>query len=332
MQEVQQTNNLLTTCPKEIPIHFVSALYNAQPAARADYVPKEIVHDTFPKSLEIVAHAAIHQAKANRIRGKNIQYKYTLYTEAALADDLRDEIKKVEQKLAEIYGEMATAVFDVEVNAVDVPDIVEEFYFHHRVVRTNNIRLPSHRNPLKDGAKFLQMINCKVQLLKRVAAVTNAQYVMWIDAGFAKVLDKPVKPLASGIRFRDFLFTAVSVLNFERQYDCAACGCLERSIHGYHPYEWYNMPDWRYMGGWFIVRKTTAEFVAQSIAEMVTQTWMQEFVQSGEGRLTYESCIWAQLFDCRPRTQSTPMCKWVYSDTDERFLSFENVSNGKLQV
>jgi hypothetical protein len=348
---MKQEKKPLSSSPESLPaIHFVSAIYMAHPPERGDYIMQDMLLDFFPKSLEIVGHGAIQRYR-NDTPTPSAPYQYTVFTEPGrLADAVRTTVAEVMDRLRQTYNHnnnnnnadtsddpLKLLGFEVTVNDTDVPDIQAEFFRAHPRIPDPmrdgycRVTLPVHRNPAKDCGRFLQLINCKVPLMRRVASVAEAPLLMWIDAGFAKILDKPVNPKTSGLNMARFIRDAFSSFcgnrSHSRSLDASACGNLQQSIYGRNPDRRYEIPDWRYLGGWFIARRSSIDRVAQRVGFEVERCWLDEYSRSGKGRLTWETCIWTQAFDIPEnwRDNRTPVSfDWIYSDTDEKFLHYEN--------
>lgn len=140
--------------------------------------------------------------------------------------------------------------------------------------------LPDERNRMKDTKEFMILMNAKPEFLRRVhAAVPDASYYVWIDAGIQKILHYyPTEALTQMVA------------------RCAALRTDKILIPGIEPPKQYSTVSelaravyWRICGGFCIVPAALV-----GILEEATMGVARDLL-SQTGKLTWEVNIWGYL-------------------------------------
>ncbi|MFM9108752.1 MAG: glycosyltransferase family 25 protein, partial [Chloroflexota bacterium] len=158
-------------------------------------------------------------------------------------------------------------------------------------------RLPSGRNPHKDHADFLVLINGKTEVVARAVAegLVQTPYTGFIDSGIAKVLRHPAQSFERLAGADLSGLDRVLIPGFDRNAPCSIEDLTSRAT-------------WMFCGGLFIVPSMLAEaFNRRCLAAF------EEFL--ARGSLVWEVNVWARVAGLQPE-----LFEWYWADHDDGML------------
>ncbi len=174
-----------------------------------------------------------------------------------------------------------------------------EFETYRMCLTADAARLPLQRNPAKDTAPFMGLMNTKVEMLWRAMPFLPAEvtHVAWIDAGITKILKEG--PASERIKAA---FAAHPKTPWSSR-SVSIPGCVASPLPPSS--DWVC---WRFCGGFFVIPTSLITSFYGAVNDMLA-TWLRA------GHLAWEVNIWAAL-EWKERAWFT----WWGGDHDETML------------
>jgi len=148
----------------------------------------------------------------------------------------------------------------------------------YRIAINYTRELPTSRNPEKDTKEFFALMNTKMELVRRAAALWPAvETFQWIDFGIMKIMKQ-----------RETVITRLRELDRGVFQKMTVPGCWAEG----HAFS-VDSIHWRFCGGFFILPRLLIERFYQHSKCVLT-----DFCTQSQYKLTWETNVWTVIESC----------------------------------
>ena len=155
--------------------------------------------------------------------------------------------------------------------------------------------LPSHRHPTKDTKEFFSLMNTKIEFMKKGAALTDHNTLIWLDIGLLKIAANKERCIQHLHAIHRHIYDKITIP-----------GC------------WSHMPacdlnhvNWRFCGGLLIMPRMFLDRFYDHSKNVLT-----DFCTLPIYRLTWETNVWSVIEYCAERDNIL----WYQADHNDSMI------------